>query len=46
MPPRYEVIGIQGLPEVQLGADLARLIADGALRQGTPLQTDDLLVVS
>ncbi len=46
MPPRYEVIGIQGLPEIQPGDDLARLIADGASRQGTPLQTDDLLVVS
>jgi len=46
MPPRYEVIGIQGLPEVQPGDDLARLIADGARQQGTPLQTDDLLVVS
>jgi coenzyme F420-0:L-glutamate ligase/coenzyme F420-1:gamma-L-glutamate ligase len=46
MPPRYEVIGIQGLPEVQPGDDLAQLIADGASGQGTPLRTDDLVVVS
>src|SRR5215467_1349840 len=34
MPPRYEVIGIEGLPEIRAGQDLARLIAG------------DLLVVS
>ena len=46
MPPRYEVIGIEGLPEIQPGDDLARLIVDAAASQGTPLMTDDLLVVS
>ena len=46
MPPRYEVIGIQGLPEIQPGDDLARLIAEAASGQGTSLRTDDVLVVS
>lgn len=45
MPPRYEVIGIEGLPEVRPGDDIARLIVDAAARQGTPLLTDDVLVV-
>ena len=44
-PPRYEVIGVQGIPEVRPGDDLARLIVDAATRQGTPLGAADLLVV-
>ncbi len=46
MPPRYEVIGIEGLPEIARGDDLGRLIAESAARQGTPLGARDLLVVS
>jgi coenzyme F420-0:L-glutamate ligase/coenzyme F420-1:gamma-L-glutamate ligase len=46
MPPRYEVIGIEGLPEIHVGDDLGRLIADTATAQGTPLAAGDLLVVS
>ena len=45
-PPRYEIIGIEGLPEVVRGDDLARAIAEAAARQGTPLMSRDLLVVS
>jgi coenzyme F420-0:L-glutamate ligase/coenzyme F420-1:gamma-L-glutamate ligase len=46
MPPRYEVIGIEGLPEIHVGDDLGRLISEGAAAQGTPLAAGDLLVVS
>lgn len=46
MPPRYEVIGIEGLPEIDRGDDLGLLIADAARRQQTPLEREDLLVVS
>lgn len=46
MPPRYEVIGVEGLPEFRQGADLAALIAEAARRQGTPIEARDLLVVS
>lgn len=46
MPARYEVIGIEGLPEVAPRADLAPLIVEAARRQGTPLAAGDLLVVS
>jgi coenzyme F420-0:L-glutamate ligase/coenzyme F420-1:gamma-L-glutamate ligase len=45
-PPRYEIIGVMGLPEIGSGDDLARLIAEAASRQGTPLANRDLLVVS
>src|SRR3972149_11305678 len=43
--PRYEVIGIGGPPEVGAGDDIARLVAEAAARQATPLARGDLLVV-
>lgn len=46
MPPRYEVIGIVGLPEIRKGDDLGRLIVEAAASQGTALRDGDLLVVS
>jgi coenzyme F420-0:L-glutamate ligase/coenzyme F420-1:gamma-L-glutamate ligase len=46
MTPRYEVIGIVGLPEIRKGDDLGRLIVEGAATQATPLRDGDLLVVS
>ncbi len=46
MPPRYEVIGVEGLPEIGAGADLGRLIVEAAAKQGTALEAGDLLVVS
>jgi len=46
VPPRYEVIGVEGLPEISRGDDLARMIVEAATRQGTPLSSRDLLVVS
>ena len=45
MPPRYEVIGIEGIPEIRPGDDVARLIAEAAARQATPLAPGDCLVV-
>ena len=44
-PPRYELIGVVGLPEIRPGDDLARLIVDAATVQGTPLAHGDVLVV-
>jgi coenzyme F420-0:L-glutamate ligase/coenzyme F420-1:gamma-L-glutamate ligase len=46
MPPRYEVIGVEGIAEVRRGEDLAALIATAAARQGTPLADGDVLVVA
>ncbi len=44
-PPRFEVIGIESIPEVRPGDDIARFIVEAARRQGTPLAAGDLLVV-
>ncbi|HEV8615328.1 MAG TPA: coenzyme F420-0:L-glutamate ligase [Methylomirabilota bacterium] len=46
MPPRYEVIGIEGIGEVHAGDDVARIVREAAARQRTPLATGDLLVIS
>jgi len=46
MAPRYEVIGVQGLPEIRHRDDLGQLILEAAARQGTALQEGDCLVVS
>jgi coenzyme F420-0:L-glutamate ligase/coenzyme F420-1:gamma-L-glutamate ligase len=40
------VIGVEGLPEIHAGDDLAALITEGARRQGTPIDGRDILVVS
>jgi coenzyme F420-0:L-glutamate ligase / coenzyme F420-1:gamma-L-glutamate ligase len=46
MPPRYEVIGIEGIGEVPPGADVARLVLNAAARQRTPLANGDVVVLS
>lgn len=46
MPPRYEVIGIEGIGEVRPGDDLVRLVLAAAARQRTPVVGGDVLVVS
>ncbi len=46
MPPQFSVIGIEGMPEVQPGDDLAAQILDGARGQGTPVESGDVLVVT
>lgn len=46
MPARYEIIAVEGLPEVRRGDDLAPLMVEAARRQATPIQARDLLVVS
>ncbi|HEX9818118.1 MAG TPA: coenzyme F420-0:L-glutamate ligase [Methylomirabilota bacterium] len=46
MPPRYEVIGIEGIGEVRPGDDVAGLVVEAAVRQRTPLAGGDVLVLS
>ncbi|HET9925913.1 MAG TPA: coenzyme F420-0:L-glutamate ligase [Methylomirabilota bacterium] len=46
MPARYEVIAVEGLPEIRRGDDLGRLMVEAARRQDTPIRDRDLLVVS
>jgi len=43
---RIEIFGIDGLPEIGSGDDLAALIADAASAQATPLADRDVLVVT
>jgi coenzyme F420-0:L-glutamate ligase/coenzyme F420-1:gamma-L-glutamate ligase len=46
MPPEIRVIGIEGMPEVQKGDDLATQIMDAAQRQGTSIEAGDVVVVT
>jgi coenzyme F420-0:L-glutamate ligase/coenzyme F420-1:gamma-L-glutamate ligase len=46
MPPRYEVIGVEGIGEVRPGDDVAHIVVQAALAQGTPLLAGDVLVLS
>jgi coenzyme F420-0:L-glutamate ligase/coenzyme F420-1:gamma-L-glutamate ligase len=46
MPPRYEVIGIEGIGEVRPGDDVARIVLEAADRQRTPVAGGDVLVLS
>ncbi|MGI9578125.1 MAG: coenzyme F420-0:L-glutamate ligase [Microthrixaceae bacterium] len=43
---RLEVFGIEGVAEVDRGADLAAMIASAARSEGTPLESGDALVVT
>jgi coenzyme F420-0:L-glutamate ligase/coenzyme F420-1:gamma-L-glutamate ligase len=44
--PRIEIIGIEGIPEVRKGDDLARVIYDATRKQRTPLRERDVLIVT
>ena len=46
MPPEVRVIGIEGMPEMGVGGDLAGLMIDAAQAQGTPIEDGDVLVVT
>jgi len=46
MPPRYEVIGIEGIGEIHPGDDIARIVVEAAARQRTPLASGDVVVLS
>ncbi|MCC6237840.1 MAG: coenzyme F420-0:L-glutamate ligase [Dehalococcoidia bacterium] len=44
--PEVRVIGITGIPLIQSGDDLARIILEAAEAQGTPVETGDVIVVT
>ena len=46
MPPEIRVIGIEGMPEVQPGDDLAAQLLDAAQRQATAIESGDIIVVT
>ena len=46
MPSELRIIGVQGMPEVKPGDDLAEFLMDAAQRQGTPIEAGDVVVVT
>ncbi|MBM3939907.1 MAG: coenzyme F420-0:L-glutamate ligase [SAR202 cluster bacterium] len=46
MPATVTLIGIEGLPDIRPGEDLAAMLVDAAKAQGTPLAAHDILVVT
>lgn len=46
MPLEVRVIGVQGMPEVKSGDDLASFLMDAAHHQGTPIEAGDVVVVT
>ena len=46
MPPELRIIGVQGMPEVKPGDDLAGFLINAAQRQGTPIEAGDVVVVT
>ena len=46
MPPEIRAVGIEGLPEVRAGDDLANQIIDASAGQGTPIEDGDVVVVT
>ena len=45
-PPEVRVIGVQGMPEIKSGDDIAGMMMDAASQQGTPFQAADVVVVT
>lgn len=43
---RLEVVGVEGLPEIEAGDDLAALIVDAAVAAGEPLADRDIVVIT
>ena len=43
---RFEVIGLEGIPEVVAGDNIAALIVDAVARSGDPLRPHDIVVVA
>lgn len=46
IPPKIELIGIQGIPVIREGDDLPKIIYDAAERQKTPLKDEDIIVIT
>ena len=46
MPPEIRVIGIKGMPEAKPGDDLAGQMLEAAQRQGTSIESGDVIVVT
>ena len=46
MPPEVRVIGVEGMPEIGPGDDLAGLLMDATQKQGTAIEAGDVVVVT
>ena len=46
MIPRLDIIGITGIPHIKEDDNIGSIIVDAAREQGTPLEADDILVVT
>jgi len=44
--PEVRIVGVTGLPEIAPGDDIAALVLDAVMAQGTPLLDGDVLVVT
>lgn len=44
--PRVSVIGVTGIPEVKTGDCVGKMIVDSANLQGTPIESNDILIVT
>lgn len=45
-PPSVHIIGITGIPEIVSGTNLGKTIVNASDQQGTPIQNDDVIVVT
>jgi coenzyme F420-0:L-glutamate ligase/coenzyme F420-1:gamma-L-glutamate ligase len=41
-----QIIGVEGLPIIKAGDNLAELICNAAIKQGTPIQNGDIIVIT
>ena len=44
--PHIKIVGISGMPEVREGDQLAKEITKAAVAQGTPIENQDIVVVT
>ena len=40
------IIGVEGIPEIVPGNDLSQIILEACEKQGTPLQSGDIMIVT
>ena len=44
--PELRIIGVTGIPEVKVGDHIGKLLTEAAARQGTPVQSGDVVAVT
>ena len=44
--PRIEIIGISGIPEIKYKDNLARIIVSKSIEQGTPIEENDIIIIT